>query len=308
MSRNQRFLDPAYVLHSLQIKAKAHYFAMAKGVTPYEFFHRKVSKVDTPKYSSHFHDIYHALTYFEGELAAKFHAPPRSVTQNLILGLTYYNDHVRGHCDYQNEILQLADSLTERAEKQQDSMIFYFTESYQRFHLHGRYASAIVQGKAASFYLRCYRLTHEKHYLALAKKCLNAGMISIESGGVLRKLSSEFCWAEEYPSPSPSMVLNGFLFYIIGLLEFLSFEVDATLQAHLDQCMISVLSWLPHYRVESHLLYSMYRWSFCNVHYTGIMKYQFEHIYQLAGIETFKSFALFTDEITNWRTFRSLLH
>lgn len=305
---HKRFLNISYLLNTIGIKTKALWLKSTRGLYPYEYFKVKVHPISKNEYSLKFNINYHSLAYLDHQKAINLHSGDRSVTQDLIIGLAYSNDIYSDKTTNKNYLIELAEQLKKKAEISEGQMIFYFNEPYGRFNLKGRYASGIVQGKAASFFLRCYRLTNDDRYQQWAKNCLISAWKPIEDGGVLRKLTGDQIWIEEYPSPKPSMVLNGFLFYIIGLAEYLSLENDKALLSNFEKCLESALTWMPKYRLKSGLIYSMYRWNLCNVHYTAIMKYQFEHLYLLTDIPVFQEYAQFADQLTNWTTFEKVIN
>ena len=307
MGTKSRFLNISYVLHSLAIKSRAMILFLSRGPYPYAYFKEKPLQYVESNCSLHFSNNYHSLSYLNFDRAQKVHAGEKSITQELIIGLVLYNDLIKDKNPDLQKLLGLASKLKQKAEYSENGMTFWFKEPYSRFNLKGKYYSGIVQGKAASFFLRCFMLTGEDIYREWAKKCLLSALKPVEQGGVLRKLPNDLFWIEEYPSPRPSMVLNGYLFYIIALAEYLSFEEDEILKTQFQTSLNSVLTWMPNYKLNKGLLYSMYRWNLCNVHYTGIMKYQFEHLYQLTSVPIFKDYAKFTDALTNWKAFHKLI-
>lgn len=307
MGKKSRFLNLSYVANTLVIKVRALMLKMVRGAYPFDYFNAKIQSVNGLEFKLEFTDCYQSLDYLDYHEAIKLHPGNRSITQELIVGLVYYNGLLKNKKLTQTYIFELAEMLIVKGALKDNGLIFYFDETYSRFDLEGNYFSGLVQGKAASFFLRCFQLSNDANYKLLAKKCLLSAQSKIENGGVLRQLSNDLIWIEEYPSPKPSMVLNGFLFYIIGLAEYLSLENDDGLKSHLDLCLKSVISWMPNYRLKNGLLYSMYRWNLCNVHYTGIMKYQFDHLYNLTNIPIFKEYADFTNELTNWKSFSQLI-
>ncbi len=307
MGMKNRFLNVSYLLNTLVIKTKALGLKWTRGAYPFEYFKDKTKAVISTKFTLKYQDHYHSLAYLDYQKAEKLHFGERSITQDLIVGLVYYNELI----EYQKldikYLVDLALKLKEKAEFSENGMIFWFNEPYARFDLKGQYYSGIVQGKAASFFLRCHLLTKEERFKKWAKNCLISGWKSTDQGGILRKLPNDHLWVEEYPSPKSSMVLNGHLFYIIGLAEYLSLEEDEILESQFKACLNSVMAWIPNYRQKNGLLYSMYRWNLCNIHYTGIMKYQFAHLYELTGISIFNVFADFTNRLTDWKTFERII-
>lgn len=280
---------------------------LTKGAYPYAYFKDKTGEGKTPSYTLKYQQEYISLSYLDFNRAVQLHSGKLSITQQLILGLIYSNEYSKNDELEVNYLTDLAHKLENEATFSENSMLFFIEETYKKFDLTGTYYSGIIQGKAASFFLRCFEHTKDQSFKLLAKKCLCAAWKSVEEKGVLVRLPHDAVWVEEYPSPRPSMVLNGFLFYIIGLAEYLTFDDDIELKAKLDQCLSSLMSWVPNYKLDEGLLYSMYRWSFCNVHYTGIMKYQFEHLYLLTGLEIFQEYMKFADTLTNWKTFDTVI-
>jgi len=302
-----RFFNLSYVWHTLGIKVRALALKLTRGVYPFDYYKDKTTDFEVSAMVLKYHDNYHSLAYLDYQKAELLHTGNRSVTQDLIVGLAFYNDFIKDNDLDRDYLVDLSMKLKERADFSEDGMIFYFDEPYVKFDLKGKYSSGIVQGKAASYFLRCYLLTKDDKYKEWAKKCLLSSWQSIDNGGNLRKLPNDHSWIEEYPSPKPSMVLNGFLFYIIGLIEYLTIEEDAEMRLKLDACLNTVLTWTPKFRLKNGLLYSMYRWNLCNVHYTGIMKFQFEHLFMLTGIAVFRDYAKFCDELTDWDTFNKIV-
>lgn len=307
MGKRSRFLNLSYLINTIIIKAKALELKIKRGSYPFNFFKDKIIHPFDYKYQLDFQNEYHALSYFNFEKAQEVHSENSSITQELIIALAYHNECIKNKELDKEYLIDLAFEVHKKASISESNMIFYIEEPYSRFDLRGRYFSGIVQGKAASLFLRCYLLTKDEKYKMWAKKCLLSCWRSIEDGGVLVSLPNNNIWVEEYPSPKPSMVLNGFLFYIIGLAEYLALEDNVEMKQKLETSLQSAMAWIPNYRLKKGLLYSMYRWNLCNVHYTGIMKYQFDHLYKLTNIPLFKDYTAFANALTDWETFDKII-
>ncbi|CAB1259462.1 D-glucuronyl C5-epimerase [Vibrio cholerae] len=81
--------------------------------------------------------------------------------------------------------------------------------------------SCMAQGEAASLLIRAYKLTGEDKYLLQAEKSLTPLFLPITEGGVQSVLPDGSIFLEEYPSLKPTHVLNGFLYALIGLGEYI---------------------------------------------------------------------------------------
>ena len=81
------------------------------------------------------------------------------------------------------------------------------------------FPSAMAQGEGISTLVRGYYLFHNEEYLEVASKALDVFTKTPEEGGVLRHIGDMFFY-EEYPTNTPSLVLNGFIYSLFGLYDF----------------------------------------------------------------------------------------
>lgn len=89
-----------------------------------------------------------------------------------------------------------------------------------RYALKSGWISGMYQGQIISLILRYAQLTQqEKKYIPLAESCFLSFFIPFEKGGFMRRDSEGNLWFEEYPSPTPSFVLNGFVYALLGLYD-----------------------------------------------------------------------------------------
>lgn len=306
MGKN-RFSIPAYHLNTVKIKAQAMKFRLSRGLYPYDYFKDKVERKSVNSYNLNYSDAYHSLAYFDLESGLKYHNNNHNLVSQIITSFVMYNDLIERNSIDHKRFLSSVKELLGQGVFKNDALLFYIDEDYHRFDIKGPYLSAIIQGKMVSLFVRCYRLTEDKDWLDLAKQTLNSYLISSENGGFTTMLDYDMPWMEEYPSPKPSMVLNGFLFWLIGLGEYIAISNDDSFKKDFEEQFNLVISWLPAFKLDNGLLYSMYRWNPCNVHYTAIMNYQFEHIYRLTGVAILKKYSDHLDKYTDWNVFRKLI-
>lgn len=110
-------------------------------------------------------------------------------------------------------------------------------KSYVRYGLKSGFSSGIIQGKAISFYLRMYELFHDKDYLKTAKKVFNFLKLDKQQGGVRRIDENGYLWFEEYPTETPSYVLNGFVYVIFGIYDAYKLNIDSQAEEDYLACL-----------------------------------------------------------------------
>lgn len=94
----------------------------------------------------------------------------------------------------------------------------------EHFNLQPPWYSGMAQGLAVSFLLRVYAITQEPQLINITKDIMYVMLQPDFKGGCLSKTDEDYLWIEEYPScPASPQVLNGFIFALIGLVEYCEF-------------------------------------------------------------------------------------
>ncbi|PID58435.1 MAG: hypothetical protein CR986_07890 [Ignavibacteriae bacterium] len=96
----------------------------------------------------------------------------------------------------------------------------WFTDvSLPQYKNPGPWQSAFVQGRAISNLLRGYQLTKENKFLHLAEQALLPFQFSVAEGGVT-SFTKYGPFYEEYTASVPTCVLNGMIFSLCGVYDF----------------------------------------------------------------------------------------
>ncbi|WP_306666879.1 D-glucuronyl C5-epimerase family protein [Phascolarctobacterium faecium] len=98
-----------------------------------------------------------------------------------------------------------------------------------RYDLYSPWYSGMEIGQLISVMLRAYYLTGNYRFLNVASKCYLSYKVEVKEGGILEFDKNELPWIEEYPSSKngvASFVLNGYLFAIIGAIEYEAFNSE----------------------------------------------------------------------------------
>lgn len=304
-----RLFSPAYMWNTIRVKWKANRLGSNVRVKPYELFKDVKKSATLGELTFAYSDFYTSFGYMNYETASDYYSDSPSTIHQIMLAIFKYNDIVSTSTNHEadvNWVLAQAKEIYGKATKNESYITFPTNEKYDRFDLEGERYSGIIQAKAASLFIRSFKVSGDPVYLDWARESLQACMIPKEENGITRNLENGTLWVEEYASPTPSMVLNGFLFVVIALAEYCDVKEDAELKDFYQKCLTSLITWLPLYRVGNDMLYSMYHWALCNVHYQGIVKYQMDHLYELTDINEFKDWSEFLGKNINWDVFRWL--
>jgi len=161
----------------------------------------------------------------------------------------------------------------------------------------GPWASAFSQARGINILLRGYQLTKDKKYAELAEKALKPFTISSDQGGV----TSFTEWGpfyEEYTSTVPTMVLNGMIFSLCGLRDFVRVFPENELAKKLfDEGIQTLIHVLPKYDLGFWSRYNLCKAEWhpevdpSTINYQRLHVTQLNLLYGITGNKLFKDYA-----------------
>jgi hypothetical protein len=107
--------------------------------------------------------------------------------------------------------------------------------------------SCMAQGEAISLLLRMSLMGDSKTYESAAQRAIRAFLYPVSVGGVLQTFPDGAPVFEEYPTSPRSLVLNGFLFALLGLHDFALHFADKSSQKLFELCISGLKKNLPRY-------------------------------------------------------------
>lgn len=169
----------------------------------------------------------------------------------------------------------------------------------------GPWQSAFSQSRAISILLRGYQLTNNKNYLDIAEKGLVSFGLSVTDGGVT-SFTKHGPFYEEYTSSVPTLVLNGMIFALCGVYDFVRVSPEnETAKKLFSEGIKTLENILPEFDLGFWSKYNL-----CNadwypeidpatIGYQRLHINQLEMLYKLSGKEIFNAFAKkFTEQDT----------
>lgn len=161
----------------------------------------------------------------------------------------------------------------------------------------GPWQSAFSQSRAISILLRGYQLTNDNKYWELAKQALISFTMPYKEGGVT-VFTKHGPFYEEYTSTVPTLVLNGMIFALCGVYDFIRvFPENKTAKKIFDDGIHTLENILPEYDLGYWSKYNL-----CNadwypevdpatIGYQRLHINQLEMLYQLTNKKIFKDYS-----------------
>jgi heparosan-N-sulfate-glucuronate 5-epimerase len=118
------------------------------------------------------------------------------------------------------------------------------------------WASAMAQGQAMSLLTRVFRATGDDRYLVAARRARLPLERSVSAGGLAASFRGRGVY-EEYPTRPPSLVLNGFMFTLLGLHDLQNTAPNRRTKRLLHDGLESLAALLPLYKRPVGSLYDL---------------------------------------------------
>lgn len=235
------------------------------------------------------------------------HSPNHNPFVTASYGLICYNHFVETKSTVSLEAFwKQVHALMPFAQTQDGCFWIKFPWDNLRFGLKAPWASGLMQSVVLSLFLRAWRLSGDEHWKTLSQQVLNSLKVPVGNGGVSTSTPEGHNWIEERPVPDFDGTLNGFVFSMIAVYEYLHIvDNSSSNQDFLVKLMESFFKSLPFYCFGRFMKYSRTSWQFHNIEYQGLYVYLFLHLYRLSGKKVFLDFARHFDKNTDWEIFYS---
>jgi hypothetical protein len=221
---------------------------------------------------------------------------PISVGQ---MGLAIYHTYLRSKSDIDKQrFLNFAEWFIDHASIDDDLGARWLTEvALPQYNNPGPWQSAFSQSRAISILLRGYQITNSDKYCKMAEKALISFTRSVSEGGVTSK-TKQGPFYEEYTADEPTLVLNGMVFSLFGIMDFIRVFPDNKLAKKIyDDGISTLISILPEYDLGFWSRYNLCTADWypqidpATVGYQRLHVRQLEVMYSYTGDDTFRQYA-----------------
>lgn len=183
------------------------------------------------------------------------------------------------------------DWLEEKSEDYLDSLVWRSNPNEQ-YNLPKGWVSAMYQGQAISLFLRAYQLFGTERYLAVAEKTFEYFKYEYSEGGVKRIDENGYTWFEEYPSATPSLVLNGYIYTLFGMYDLYRVTKNEKAKQLYDECVSTLENNVYKYDVWYWSVYDQLKRELVSYYYQKNVHIPLmEIMYRLTGKNIFKKYA-----------------
>lgn len=229
----------------------------------------------------------------------KTHYYPISIGQ---YGLALFNKFIRRKDKAALEhFLRIADWFFNNKIEDEKLGTYWLTDIPKpEYRIQKGWKSAFTQSRAISILLRAWQITSDDKYFYAAENSLKIFSIDIKEGGVAVKLNFGNIY-EEYAADEPTMVLDGHVFSLFGLYDFIRATKEKNSNAFaiklFDEGIAGLLNLLPKYDLGYWVRFNLCQMKHyppidpCTIGYLKLVAQQFIVLYRLTDNVTFLNYS-----------------
>ncbi|MCK4448328.1 MAG: hypothetical protein KAW56_14755 [Candidatus Marinimicrobia bacterium] len=213
------------------------------------------------------------------------------------VGLAVFHTYLLTKSDRDRQrFMKFVDWFYEHAIKDERLGVRWMTDvALPQYKNPGPWQSGFVQGRGISSLLRGYQLTGRIEYAEMAEKALRPFTISVQEGGVTS--FTEFGpFYEEYTAEVPTLVLNGMIFSLCGIYDFVRVFPENKLAKKLfEEGIQTIIKILPQFDLGYWSRYNL-----CDAEWypsvdPATITYQHLHVTQLSMLYRLTNEDIFTE-------------
>ena len=268
----------------------------------YIHFDENISKLNKLLHSFDTDGIPLNTTYIDVK-EQKLHYYPISIGQ---YGLSVFHSYLKTNSEEKKEhFLRIAEWFYNNKTEDDELGVYWLTDVEKpEYKVTKPWKSAFTQSRGLSIMMRAWQLTGDNKYLEACKKALIPFTKDISHGGVTVDLNSKNAFYEEYVAEKPTRVLDGHIFSLWGLYDFIRAidkekEQEAFLLAKelFDKGIEGLISSLPKYDMGFWVLFNRCELDHypkkdpCTIGYIRLVTKQLEVLYNITKRKELKQFS-----------------
>ena len=148
--------------------------------------------------------------------------------------------------------------------------------------------SSMAQSEAACLFMRIYTISNSEDFLKKAKKAIDFMLVQLELGGCTKYKGDEV-YLCEHTDPSRSVCLNGWIFSIWSLYDYVKLTSDSDIKAIYDKTVSTMIQHLSDFDCRYWSLYDL-SGRITSPFYHKLHLAQMKVMYDLTGIDKFDEY------------------
>ena len=174
------------------------------------------------------------------------------------------------------------------------------------YQIYEPWKSCFSQARAINILLRASQITGDKNYELLSEKALNPFLFSVKDGGIVTFLN-EGPFYEEYPAKVPVLVLNGMIFALFGIYDFVRVNPNHNQAKEIYNRGLKCLEkLLPKFDIGFWSQYSLCKADFHPKVDPARISYHLLHIVQLQAMYKITGHEIFNHYANKWLSYLNL--
>lgn len=215
------------------------------------------------------------------------------------MGLSVFHTYLKTKRDEDKQrFLKFADWFVENGISDEEHGVRWLTDvSLPAYKNPGPWQSAFSQARGISILLRAYQLTDNDIYADTAKEALKPFLLTVEKGGVT-SFTQYGPFYEEYTAKVPTLVLNGMIFALCGVHDFIRvFPKDDIAKKIFEDGIKTLEHILPEFDMGYWTKYDLCRADWypaqnpATIGYQRLHATQLELLYAITGNDVFSRYA-----------------
>lgn len=201
---------------------------------------------------------------------------------------------------YLDEFIRISSWLLKKGKYDKKGLIFEFDFPLSHLNLKPPWISAMAQGRASSVFTRAYEITGEKKYLEASLEAIKPFFYTVNQGGVRSQFPDGSAALEEYTSTPKSLVLNGMIVSLLGLIDVCELVEDRQFHKLKNELILSLEKNIDLYDTGFWTYYSLFKHKpIANIDYHRYHVLLTWKLYELTGKKIFLEKSLKWDRYLN---------
>jgi hypothetical protein len=171
------------------------------------------------------------------------------------------------------------------------------------FNIKAPWYSGITQGIVTSFLIRCHLLFPDLDFDKKLKSLIDFMLDESHPQSMIATSKEGRKWIDEYPTQPPSLVLNGFIFSIIAILEYAETMQDEKYRNIGLEFLNNMVVSLHRYVYPVGVKHNLNQYKFGNINYQALHCFQFFHLYKISKNPIFYKLSKQTYKLIDWNLF-----